>query len=1271
MEHTKIVTASELEDFADRRDSEPVIPELVHLLVTLSVPDLTHCRIPYGDAIGLPGLDGLVQTEAGFRQFVPKKTSFWEIGRSENAQRKATEDYDKRTKEVPPAERAGATFVFVTPRSRDWDQPSQSKWIQARQGDGWKEIKILDGVQLCDWLREFPVIGKWLLQRIGLVKALTGFQTPAEHWSRLAQMVGQGDPPLPPKTFLAGREIACQQLERLFRRETQQVILAIESENDSEDFVAAFLESLDDKTRQSYSNQCLFVSDPDAWLTFTELRVSHILVANPRGLDLADSNEDLHVAARNRGHGVIFSVSGAWAHGADKLIPIMSPSYSLLERTLFDNGFSRERATELASAGAQSLASLKRFLRGLGELPPYATWENARVLAQASLIGKWKGDCAADREAVEILLGKSYGEWAEAARAETLRADTPLIQRNESWKVISRGEAWAALGPRINEEDLRRFQKMAVRILEEKDPQFDLPKTERYAASIHGKSLSHSRSIREGVAESLALFGSRGNALAHTSRGHAEGTAKLVVRKLLHQADWVTWASLNNEMPLLAEAAPNEFLDAVEAAVADLSTSPFIDVFRQEGTGGIGGWNYITGVLWALETLAWHPDYLGRATLLLGDLASIDPGGTWANRPLNSLTDIFLPWISHTLADLSTRQTALESLLREHPDLAWKLLLTLLPSYHGSTSGTRKPVWRSFIPSGWKETVSVHHYWAQVQVYAEICTRLAANDLDKLIELVDRLANLPEAAHSQILGYLASPSIVALPEEKRVRLWEALKDLALKHRRFADAQWAMVPERVAKIEEVTAMLAPASLELANRRLFTERDFDLFEEGDDYEGQQRRLDEIRREVLTAILKTHGIEGVVRFAKDVESPRKVGDALGAIEDPTIDGFLLPALLDQSDRRISPFVGSFVLRRVFTQKWTWVDQQLTKGWHKDQLLAFLLLIPSERETWDRVEQILGQEAGNYWKQIRFNPWGVKEAGELVHAAEKLVSNEQPAAAVNCLYILAHKKVPIPMPLASSALLGALNTEEQQRQLEQHHTVEVIKWLQKNAPADSDELFKIEWHYLPLLNRLDGGEPKVLEQRLASSPVFFCEVLAVVFRSDKEAKETKTEASEARKKIARNAYSLLHGWRILPGSQADGTFNGDQFTAWLSEVKKLCIESGHFGVAMSQIGQALAYAPQDPEGLWIHRSIAAALDSKDAAQMRLSLTTGLLNKRGVYGFSHGAEEKQIAADYRQKSKALSDNGFHRVADAVRGLAENYEQEAERESGRDIFDDR
>src|SRR5262249_5763727 len=163
----------------------------------------------------------------------------------------------------------------------------------------------------------------------------------------------------------------------------------------------------------------------------------------------------------------------------------------------------------------------------------------------------------------------------------------------------------------------------------------------------------------------------------------------------------------------------------------------------------------------------------------------------------------------------------------------------------------------------------------------------------------------------------------------------------------------------------------------------------------------------------------------------------------------------------------------------------------------------------------------------------------------------------------------------------------------------------------------------------------------------------------------------SEIQKRIAQNAYSLLHGWRILPGSLPDGSFDGDKFMEWLEEAKKQCKESGHFRIAMDQLGQALAYTPQDPGGLWIHKSIAAALDSRDVPEMRRAFTTGLFNKRAVHGFSHGEQERQIAASYRETAKALSDSGFHKVADAVRSLAEGYEHDAERESQRDIFDDR
>src|SRR5437867_3090338 len=96
MDHTLIVTATELEDFANRRDSEAVVPELICLLVK-ELPNLTACRIPYGDSINQPGWDGLVETESGFRQFVPKKKSYWEINTGGDPQDTATKYFRDRS----------------------------------------------------------------------------------------------------------------------------------------------------------------------------------------------------------------------------------------------------------------------------------------------------------------------------------------------------------------------------------------------------------------------------------------------------------------------------------------------------------------------------------------------------------------------------------------------------------------------------------------------------------------------------------------------------------------------------------------------------------------------------------------------------------------------------------------------------------------------------------------------------------------------------------------------------------------------------------------------------------------------------------------------------------------------------------------------------------------------------------------------------------------------------------------------------------------------
>jgi len=104
--------------------------------------------------------------------------------------------------------------------------------------------------------------------------------------------------------------------------------------------------------------------------------------------------------------------------------------------------------------------------------------------------------------------------------------------------------------------------------------------------------------------------------------------------------------------------------------------------------------------------------------------------------------------------------------------------------------------------------------------------------------------------------------------------------------------------------------------------------------------------------------------------------------------------------------------------------------------------------------------------------------------------------------------------------------------------------------------------------------------------------------------------------------------------------------------------------------VGHVLIHTPPDPDGLWIHRSAAAALNAKGADDMREGFRVELFNSRGVHGFTAGREERELAKKYRKQADEVETQGYHRLANTLRELASSYERDAEREASRDPFED-
>jgi len=887
-------------------------------------------------------------------------------------------------------------------------------------------------------------------------------------------------------------------------------------------------------------------------------------------------------------------------------------------------------------------------------------WNQVRYsseLAIANLMGSWNENSQADKTITSKLANEDFNKWIPKVREILQQPGSPVSLKNGVWGITERKELWQAVGQRLFDSHLDIFKECVVAVLKERDPQFELPPEERYAAGIHGKVLKHSQYLRRGLAESLALLGSFPTVLSNCSTGKPQTIALLSVRDIFNNSDWVLWGSLNNLLPLLAEASPSEFLSAIETAL-EQTPCPFDELFAQEGKGIIGE-NYVTGLLWALETLAWDEQYLVRVSVVLGDLASHDPGGRWANRPSNSLTTIFLPWFPQTLAPIEKRKVAIQTLQTENPKAAWKLLSSLLPNPVQHSSGSSKPRWRMIIPEDWPKEVTQKEYWDQVTLYADMTIEMAEHDVAKLEEITGHLDDLPPQSLEKVLEHLSAKDIAGKPENERIPLWTGLTELVSKHERFADAKWALSPDLVSRIKETANKLAPQNRLNLYRRLFTDRDIDLFEEKGNWREQEKKLEERRQLAIKEILDNEGSEAVLRFADTVESPWKVGLSLGFIAASEMDSVVLPNLLEAENKNLVQLTSGFVWSRYGSRGRVWVDEIDMTGWTHSQIGCFLSYLPFTADTWKRAKETLGEFEVEYWSIVGINPY--QEKGELYVAIDKLLEYGRPNAAIRCLYRILHDRQPLDKTRTIQALLSGLSPTEPVNSMDGYYVIEIIKSLQNDPTTNHDDLARVEWAYLQLLERDRGASPKTLENRLASDPGFFCEVIRFVYRSKKEPKSEK-KRSEPEKTIATNAYQLLYEWRTPPGMQSDGGFSKERFFEWLKSVKESCKESGHLEVALTHAGNVLIHCPPDPNGFWINRGAAEALNAKDAEEMRNGFAIAIFNSRGVHWVDpSGKPEMELSAKYKKQAEDAENAGYQRLATTMRGVADSYANEEKR----------
>lgn len=877
-------------------------------------------------------------------------------------------------------------------------------------------------------------------------------------------------------------------------------------------------------------------------------------------------------------------------------------------------------------------------------------------LVTINLAGSWNEQNDHDKDAISDLIKKPYFEWINKVRDISKTDESKLIYVNGIWKIKERKTFFNEIAAKIYDNHLDDLKQFAISILGEVDPAFELEPDKRYAASIYGKELELSSQIRKGISESLALIGNNSEELNCTI-GKAKGIVRNIINSILKDAKWEMWASLDRLLPNIAEADPKGFLSIIESELLK-EKCVFDDLFSQESKG-ITGREYLSGLLWGLEALAWDENYFIQVCTILASLASRDPGGNYLNRPINSIITIILPWMPQTKATIDLRKKALGRIKEDHPDIAWKVIMQLLPEKHQISTGSNIPKWGKLVIDK-NIRPSNEEYWVQTNYYISLAIEIASKDIEKLTDLVDNIDNPNSIYIDQLIMVLSSKCIQEHPSNEKYLLWEKLIMIVIRNRRYRKSGRSLDEEIIEKIEKVTEALIPENEILRYKILFDHSEYDLSKNEDDFDTLEKDVEKKRIEAVRDILGKGDLEFLLDFSRSVKYPSYIGIALAEIDKLIHENELLPNRLLSEDGPIDKIVCNYIWRRYYNKGEDWINSLDITKWTADQKNCFLLCLPSKKITWELVEDWLGSDENKYWNETNVNPYNIDEA-DFDYALKKLIENGRPHASVVVFSIQLRKYKEIDDKLCVRALLDGLNSKESTNIINSDAIVKLTAHLEK-ADVDSGDLFTIEWGYLEILTHYPRATPKFLADYLANNPEFYCLIIRTIYRSEFE-KKPYSKVSKEQLKVISNAQNLLFHWKTPPGTNTDNKFNGDEFIKWVKDVEELSKESGHFDKAYYMLGKVLVYAPKDDDGLWINKKVAEFLNKRESKKAREGFETGKYNSRGVVQEapdSLGEEDRKLAEQYRNKAKDLNSNGFERFAQTLRNLAETYERQAE-----------
>lgn len=1253
MKSTVLISATDLDTWAGGRAAEGQLPRLVRRLVHATGKKVRRLEFRADEGVRLAGWDGFVIADED-DTFVPAGTSVWELGTSQKPKGKADAEYEKRSRNPGAVDPAHSTFVFVTPRR--WR--GRDAWVRARQAEGlWREVRAYDADTLETWLEAAPATHLRISIQLGKhPEDAADLSSWWEAWSAATE------PRLSPDLIVSSRNETVGRIHGWLEGAPSPVALQADTRDEALAFFAAAVEGLPEERRLDCVARAVVVNSTSAWNRLAAWESPLLLVP-------MFDNREVVAPAVHRGHHVLVPL-GRGDPPSSSTIAIPRLHREAAEAALQQMGLPRARAEELATLARRSLMALRRRMAIVPEIqrPHWAGPDRAVDLLPALLANTWDNGAEGDRQILSELAHVPYDTLHRVLVRLANESDPPVRQVGAIWYLVSGEDAWSLLARFLAPADLDAFERVVRQVLGGSATTTRRRRRRGWSTGGFGPSPEYSGELREGLARTLAIMGTQG--ASHQFHGSSwQDLAEWIVRHLLTGLgdDWRGWASLGDVLPKLAEAAPDVFLRGVEQLLGNESA---VGALLADQKGGALGSCVHSGLLWALETLAWSTEHLARAAGALAALARMDPGGTWSNRPENSLREIFLPWHPQTSADLDQRLRILETMRSREPDAAWKLLCQLLPDSMVHARSTARPEWREWVPDE-RPAVTRHELLMSRDWVAGRLLQDVGESGQRWVDLISHLEKLPDTAIHEVVRRLLALKASRLARADRLLVWTALRDSISHHRKFPDAPWSVSREQIDDLERVYRRLTPSDPVDKYAWLFSDGAELLDPPGIDLTATHAALLRLRRRAARAVSRRGGMPLVLALAAASTRPADLGSTLGETElMEAEERELLSVHLDAAEAPLAALTRGFVAGRFWSRGWKWADETLAAAsrdgrWTPGQMAAFLTTLPFRTEMWDRLNRFEPEVQHLYW--LRKEPWGLENGADAERAAKKLTEHSRVYVALN---VLAHFTVKGTAEISPEVVLAVLNKASETPFPADVHPAtlawevgQLLDRLEESGLVDHETMVGLEWEFLPVFEHAvppHSQPPRALQRELVRDPAFFAEVVALFHRSSTAERR---EISDGDVERGRRGYALIESWWRIPGAQEDGSVDGATLREWVLLARSELRERGLDSAGDAEIGKVLRYSPDDPDGAWPAVAVRdvveefASEDLEDGIEIEVYNSRGWTSRDPTEG---GVQERELVEQYTAYAAVLNDR-WPRTAAMLRSIADTYRRDAGR----------